>query len=124
MTKYRVLPNGRIEKTNFSVDFLMSEVKEHYNNLKKALIESEAKVKLEQATQVNILENHPDVETVSEIIKQGCFLLVKSKLEELPAVERVNQIKKAIEEYDKELVEIEKQTSVKLNNEDNLKQDE
>lgn len=124
MTKYRVLPNGRVEKTNFSVDFLMSEVKEHYNNLKKALIESEAKVKLEQATQANILENHPDIETVSEITKQGCFLLVKSKLEELPAVERVNQIKKAIEEYDKELAEIEKQTSVKLNNEDKLKQDE
>lgn len=118
MPKYKVISMEddtiKIEKTDFKVEFATKEVKEHYENLQKALKECEAKISLEEATQTNIINNHSEVKELKEEIKQACYLLIKSILDIQPFVQRSQQITKALKEYDEELEEIKKQTEIDI----------
>ena len=119
MPKFKIIKGkgleAIIEKTeHLPTTFSLDKVKEHINAVKKTIKETDAKISLEEAMVKNIERNHPGLDTLSEELKQACYLLLKSRLAILPAQAHVDELKKSLVEYNEELKEIEDQTGLKI----------
>jgi hypothetical protein len=121
MAKYKILSGEKletkVEKTDFTAEFTMQEVKTHYEQLIKAKTELESKISYEKARIQNIEENHPKVKKLIEEIKQAAYLYVVSKMQLSQAEERYKHVVNVLKEYNLELEEIKVQTGLSIEDE-------
>lgn len=101
--------DSKIEKTGHKIYFSMSEVEAHEKKLGKVLVELEAQVKLEEAKVENIKEHHPYVLDLDDEKLFAVSMYQECKNNVKMGTEKVEEIKKQLQEYADEKAEIVKQ---------------
>lgn len=105
-----------IEKDNVTVKFTVQDSLNQAMQVRKTLKEIKAQLELDKASADNIARNHPytaeadekEIEKAHHIV-----LYTKHKKEVESLTEHIKKIEDALEEHEKEMQEIEKQTGVK-----------
>lgn len=103
------IKDSKIEKLGVVVNFTFREVEAHEENLKKVMIELQAKVDYEAAKMTNIETNHPFVLSMSEQDMFTAHMYQEAKAIVLVGKQKVAEIQKGLDDYALEKVEIIKQ---------------
>lgn len=122
--KYRIveekadLKESIIEKSNVTVRFTFNELESHEKRVNKMLEELEANLTIKQAEATNVENNHPFVKDATEddIFKARTLAFYAERKDMIKKhEEKIAEIKKAKEEYAKELADISAQIGRPIN---------
>lgn len=103
-----------IEKSNFTAEFTVGEIKTNIEQLKKMKIELVSKAKLDDATVKNILGTNPEIGKIDERMMQVYYVYHKANMFVKDVQDKIKEIDQVIEEETKSLEDIIKQTGIKI----------
>lgn len=117
---YKLIKNGEkpeeieIEKSGSVHSFTLATVREQLAQIEKQTKELVAQKELEDAKMVNYKSFHPIIETLSEEQINAVGLYYEAFKISKYCANKIANMKKAVEDFEIEKVEIEKQTGVKI----------
>ena len=103
-----------IEKTNFSSEFRLEDVKAYIEKLKRTKQELEGQIKLEQAKIDNVVSFHPEVLDLAPEKKTAVVIIEKSKELKEVCEKKLEEIETAFKQYREDLNEVKEQTGLSV----------
>jgi hypothetical protein len=119
MYKYKIVESHendslqtKIEKSGIKTEFVLQDVYNHKLKIEQEIKEKEGQVEIAKASMQNILNNHAEIKEIVDSIlakknSQGIlatlFLYIKHDIDKDNNQRMVDERKKLIEEYEKEL---------------------
>lgn len=128
MYKYKIVESHqndslqtKIEKSGIKTEFVLQDVYNHKLKIEQEIKEKEGQVEIAKASMQNILNNHAEIKEIVDSIlakknSQGIlatlFLYIKHDIDKDNNQRMVDERKKLIEEYEKELDVIHEKLSI------------
>lgn len=112
--KFELLKEDVIKKSDFSIKIKIEDIKKHYQKLGKRVKELEAQILLEEGKIKNYKEHNPIIEKTKEKDRNAIAMHHVSFLKDKRYKEELENTKKSIKIYKKEVEEINRQTKAKI----------
>ena len=103
-----------IEKSDFTSEFRLEDVKAYIEKLKRSKQELEAQVSLEQAKIDNVKEYHAEVFDLPEEKKTAIVIVEKAKELKEVCEKKLEEIEVAFKQYREDLNEVKEQTGLSV----------
>lgn len=118
MAKYQIKSQEEgktmIEKSDFTSEFRLEDVKAYIEKLKRTKQELEAQVSLEQAKIDNVKEYHAEIFDLPEEKKTAIVIVEKAKELKETCEKKLEEIEFAFKQYREDLAEVKKQTGLSI----------
>ena len=118
MAKYQIKSQEEgktmIEKSDFTSEFRLEDVKAYIEKLKRSKQELEAQVSLEQAKIDNVKEYHAEVFDLPEEKKTAIVIVEKAKELKEVCEKKLEEIEVAFKQYREDLNEVKEQTGLSV----------
>lgn len=118
MAKYQIKSQEEgktmIEKSDFTSEFRLEDVKAYIDKLKRTKQELEAQVKLEQAKIDNVKEFHAEVLDLPEEKKTAIVIVGRAKELKETCEKKLEEIEIAFKQYREDLNEVKEQTGLSV----------
>lgn len=116
--KYSILEKAedesqtKILKTGVKIVFNIGDIAKDITYLTKKKTEIEAEVRIHEATKQNVIDSNPEVKEMGDKTLIAAFLYERSSAVVREGLKKLQEIKDALDEYTKELADVEKQTGL------------
>ena len=95
-----------ITRPGKEVVFTLEEVEQHVEKLKKLKTECEGTIEIAESKMKNIQDHHPDVVAMNPETRFAAYLYEQFRLQSDPYKEKLDEVNRALAEYDEDLAEI------------------
>jgi uncharacterized protein (DUF302 family) len=118
MPKYKLLEGegveAKIEKSEFTTEFSLNDVKVSYEKIQQMIKEQKAKKGVEDATMKNIESNHDIINNLNEQEIVAVYLWQEARNRSITCQEEIDKLQEYLNTYDKELAEVKEQLNIDI----------
>jgi predicted RNase H-like nuclease (RuvC/YqgF family) len=118
MPQYKLLEGegleSKVQKSEFTVDFSLQDVKTSYEKIQQMIKELESKKKIEDASMKNVEGNHDIIGKLNDQEIVAVYLWQEAKNRSIICQEEIDKLNKHLENYDKELEEVKNQLGIDI----------
>jgi hypothetical protein len=105
---------AKIEKSDFSVEFSLNDVKVSYEKIQQMIKEQTAKKSIEDATMKNVEDNHEIIKKLNDQEIVAVYLWQEAKNRSTTCQEDIKKLQGYLDIYDKELADVKEQLNIDI----------